>query len=82
VKIISVTPEGGKTYYVETLDDKTSRQEYKGDEFAFVYRKREATRFWPEEIEKVLRRLRYECASDVSIEVLEEPWGIRIVARA
>jgi hypothetical protein len=83
MKIISVkSAMNGKMYYVERLDEKTSRKQYNGDEFAYVYHKKDATRFDAGEIEYILRRLNFECAADVEIKVLEEPFSFKIVAKA
>jgi hypothetical protein len=71
MKIIS-SKSDGKTFYVERYED---------DAFGFRLSKRDATRFDAEDIERVLRRLHYDCPDIDDFKVVEEPMSIRIVSK-
>lgn len=71
MKIISSKSEG-KTYYVERYDD---------DQFGFVLNKKDATRFDIHDVDRILRRLHFDCPNIDELKVLEEPMSFRIVAK-
>jgi hypothetical protein len=71
MKIISAKSDG-RTFYVERYED---------DAFGFRLSKRDATRFVVEEIDRVLRRLHYDCPDIDDFKVAEEPMSFRIVNR-
>jgi hypothetical protein len=71
MKIIS-SKSDGKTFYVERYED---------DQCGFVLNKKDATRFGVHDIDKVLRRLYYDCPNIDEFKVLEEPMSFRIVNR-
>jgi hypothetical protein len=71
MKIIS-SKSDGKTFYVERYED---------DAFGFVLNKKDATRFDVHDVNRVLRRLHYDCPDIGELKVLEEPMSFRIVAK-
>jgi hypothetical protein len=75
VKIISAkSAEDAKTYYVERYED---------DQYGFVLKARDATRFHIREVDKALMRLCYEYfTQSYQFDIIEEPFHFRIVTRA
>jgi hypothetical protein len=75
MKIISAkSAEDGKTYYVERYED---------DQYGFVLKAGDATRFHIREVDRALTRLCYEYPTKShEFEVIEEPFHFRIVTRA
>jgi hypothetical protein len=71
MKIIS-SKSDGKTYYVERYED---------DQFGFVLNKKDATRFDIHDVDRILRRLHFDCPNINELKVLEEPMSFRIVAK-